>query len=78
MTNTRKLKALFIENNLTNKDIAELLNISKYSLSLKINNKRDFKASEILKLSNHLKLSPIDVVSIFFAINVELYSTQQG
>ncbi len=76
MTNTLKLRALLIENNLTNEDIAKKLGISKQSFSMKINNKREFKTSEIYKLSRFLNLSnSSDIMSIFFANRVELNST---
>ena len=76
MTNTLKLRALLVENNLTNEDIAKKLGISKQSFSMKINNKREFKASEINKLSALLNLSnSCDVITIFFANCVELNST---
>ena len=76
MTNTLKLRALLVENNLTNEDIAKQLGISKQSFSMKINNKREFKASEINKLSMLLNLSnSCDVITIFFANRVELNST---
>lgn len=41
MTNTLKLRALLIENNLTNEDMSKKLGISKQSFSMKINNKRE-------------------------------------
>lgn len=76
MTNTLKLRALLIENNLTNEDVAKKLGISKQSFSMKINNKREFKTSEIYKLSCFLNLSnSSDIMSIFFANRVELNST---
>lgn len=76
MTNTLKLRALLIENNLTNEEVAKKLGISKQSFSMKINNKREFKASEINKLSTFLNLSnSADIVSIFFVNYVELNST---
>lgn len=76
MTNTLKLRALLVENNLTNEDIAKKLGISKQSFSMKINNKREFKVSEIYKLSLLLNLSnSCDVITIFFANRVELNST---
>ena len=76
MTNTLKLRALLIENNLTNEDVAKQLGISKQSFSMKINNKREFKASEINKLSLLLNLfNTYDIMPIFFANYVELNST---
>ncbi len=76
MTNTLKLRALLVENNLTNEHIAKQLGISKQSFSMKINNKREFKASEINKLLKLLNLSNFfDIMTIFFANRVELNST---
>ena len=76
MTNTLKLRALLVENNLTNEEIAKKLGISKQSFSMKINNKREFRVSEINKLSALLNLSnPCDIMTIFFANRVELNST---
>lgn len=76
MTNTLKLRALLVENNLTNEEIAKKLGISKQSFSMKINNKREFRVSEINKLSALLNLSnPSDIMTIFFANRVELNST---
>lgn len=75
MVNTLKIKALIIENNYTNELISKKLGISKQSFSMKLNNKREFKASEINKLQLILKININDFVKIFFANNVELNST---
>lgn len=76
MTNTLKLRALLIENNLTNEDMSKKLGISKQSFSMKINNKREFKTSEIYKLVCLLNLTnSVDIMNIFFANRVELNST---
>ncbi len=76
MTNTLKLRALLIENNLTNEDVAKLVGISKQSFSLKLNNKREFKVSEIKKLSMILNIvDASDIISIFFVNRVEFNST---
>lgn len=76
MTNTLKLRALLIENNLTNEDMSKKLGISKQSFSMKINNKREFKTSEIYKLVCLLNITnSIDIMNIFFANCVELNST---
>lgn len=78
MTNTLKLRALLIENGYTNSTIAERLGISKQSFCMKINNKREFKITEILNLVYLLKLStPEEFLSIFFAKVVELKSTNE-
>ena len=49
-TNTRLLKGKIVENGLTDSDCADKIGISRQSFSRKINNKTDFKASEILSL----------------------------
>ena len=74
MTNTLKLKGLFTSNGLTQKDIAKHLGVSAFTLSLKLHNKREFKASEIDKLCSLLHIE--NVGDIFFANNVELKSTK--
>ena len=64
MTNTLKLKALIVERGFTQEEVAKRLNISFQSMNAKINNKREFKASEITILIDLLKIT--DVRSIFF------------
>ena len=73
MVNSKKLKALFIENGVTQKNVAEKLGISKASLNNKILNKNDFKTREIQGLCDILKIK--DKESIFFAFDVENNST---
>ncbi len=51
---------------LTMKDCAKYLNISANSFSNKINNKTEFKASELAKLATLFKVSP----NIFFRCKV--------
>lgn len=60
MTSTYKLKALFIEKGLTLSDVADKIGISKTSLSYKVNNKVEFKVSEITKLCELLDISDKD------------------
>lgn len=50
MTDTNKLKAKIVESGLTQAKVAKMLGISCQSLSYKINNKVDFKATEINNL----------------------------
>ena len=75
MTNTLKLRALLIENNLTSEDVAKELGISKQSFSMKLNNKREFKSSELNKLVVLLNLTDKDFLPIFFVFRVEFNST---
>ena len=65
MTNCLKLKAEIIRNGFTQKELANKLGISFQSINMKINNKRQFKASEISKLSKILNIANVN--DIFFA-----------
>lgn len=76
MINTLKLKSLLVEKGLNNEEVSKRLHISTQSFSMKINNKREFKTSEVLKLSLLLNLSSKDIMYIFFNNNVEFNSTK--
>ena len=71
MTNTLKLKAVILERGFTQEQIAEMLGMTIATFNYKVNNKREFKASEIKKLSEHLCLTAEEVNAIFFAEEVE-------
>jgi transcriptional regulator with XRE-family HTH domain len=64
------LKAAIIKGGKSRADVAKTLGISLTSLSKKINNKVEFKASEIYKLSAALQIENKD--DIFFAQSVDL------
>lgn len=65
--NKAKLKSIMALHGDTNKDIAELLGISEQSVSSKINeNGTEFKQGEIRIIADKYKLSPREVVAIFF------------
>lgn len=68
MTNTLKLKSIMVEKGFTQAELAKALNISEQSLNYKINNKREFKASEITMLIKLLSIT--NVSEIFFAVKV--------
>lgn len=72
MTNTKKLRALILERDLTQEQVAVHLGITPASLNYKINNKREFKASEIKALVDLLNIPGEDVSVIFFAHDVDL------
>lgn len=63
-TNSNKLKAKIIEEGFTQTQIAKKLGISFQSLCYKINNRIEFKASEIQKLCELLSIKDKD--SYFF------------
>lgn len=71
MTNTLKLKAVILERGFTQEQIAALLGMTIATFNYKVNNKSEFKASEIKKLSEILNLTAEEVNAIFFADKVE-------
>jgi transcriptional regulator with XRE-family HTH domain len=66
MVNTPKLKAKFAERNLIQEQVAMQLGMTSATFNYKVNNKTEFKASEIKKLSEILLLNPEEVNAIFF------------
>lgn len=71
MTNSAKLKGKMVESNLNQTWIAEQLGMTLATFNYKVNNKTEFKASEIKKLSEILHLTNDEVNAIFFADKVE-------
>lgn len=71
MTNTLKLKAVILEKGFTQEQIAEMLGMTIATFNYKVNNKSEFKASEIKKLGEILHLTAEEVNAIFFADKVE-------
>lgn len=67
MTNTLKLKAKIIENNLLQEQVAMKLGMTSATFNYKVNNKTEFKASEIKMLMGILNLTNDEVKTIFFA-----------
>ncbi len=65
MTATNELRSLIVKKGLTQGDIAKKLGISPQSFSYKLNNKVEFKASEIETLCSILSIKDKD--KIFFA-----------
>lgn len=66
MTNTLKLKAAIVGSGLNQEQVAENLEMTIATLNYKINNKSEFRASEIKKLSEVLNLTNEEVNTIFF------------
>lgn len=60
MTATNELRALFIQKGYTQSSIAEKIGISYQSFSYKMNNKVEFKVSEIEALCNILGITDKD------------------
>lgn len=67
MTNTSLLEQYIEKSGYKKSFIAAQLGITAYGFTLKINNKSEFKASEITILCNLLKISARDREAIFFA-----------
>ena len=64
MTNTHELEYAIIKADLKKKDVAKHLGLSEQGFLKKLNNKNEFKASEIAKL---VKLLNLKDASIFFS-----------
>lgn len=64
MTASNKLKAKLFENNLTQSEVAKQLGMSAQTFNYKLNNRIEFKASEIERLCKLLNITDKD--SYFF------------
>lgn len=69
MTNTKLFRQKVESRGLKYRFLAELLGITPYGLQKKIDNKTEFKASEIVTLSEALDLSAEERNAIFFCHN---------
>ena len=67
MTNTSLLEQYIEKSGYKKSHIAKELGLTAYGLALKINNKSEFKASEMLILCELLKIGAEDKEAIFFA-----------
>ncbi len=66
--NKELLRSIMALHGETNKDLAELLDISEQSVSGKINeNNTEFKQGEIAKIRHHYSLTAEQVTNIFFS-----------
>ena len=54
MTDTREMKAMLVRKGMTVEKTAKLIGISPQSMSYKLNNKREFTGTEIMKISEVL------------------------
>lgn len=72
MTNTSKLKAKIVENGLLQEQVAMQLGMTSATFNYKLNNKTEFKGSEIKMLIVILHLIADEVMAIFFADDVDL------
>ena len=67
MTNTALLEQYIEKSGYKKSFIAEQLGLTAYGFTLKVNNKSEFKASEMTTLCKLLKISKRDKDAIFFA-----------
>jgi len=67
MTLTNELEAAIKRAGITKREIARKLGLSEMGLYKKIHNETEFKASEIMALSQLLNLLPPERDKIFFA-----------
>lgn len=61
-----KLRAILEQFGQTQNDLAELLNLTYQSISIKLNGHKDFTQTEIYKIIMFYSLTPEQVVDIFF------------
>lgn len=71
MTDTNRLKGAIAAAGLTQAAVAEKIGLSPTALNNKITNKSSFKADEIQKLTQLLKLTREETDRIFFAVKVD-------
>ena len=72
MTNTNELRAAITRKGMTQEQVADILKISVPTMNYKVNNKREFKATEIKALIDLLEIPEDKVNMIFFAGDVDL------
>ena len=75
MTNSLELRAAITRKGMTQEQVAEALGITTATLNYKINNKREFKTSEVKALVDLLEIKKEDIDKIFFANDVDCEST---
>lgn len=75
MTDTDRLKKAIEDSGLKINGILEKMGIKSYAtLQAKIENRQEFKASEIAKLCEILNLDTAQMNEIFFTVNAECHS----
>ena len=67
MTKTNLLKAKMVQNNIRNEDIVKTLNLSRQTVSKKINNRVPFTLEEVAALRECIGLTKDDVIDIFLS-----------
>lgn len=76
MTDTEKIRELIAKKGLKMQFVARTIGLSSYGFALKINNKNEFKSSEIIALCDLLNIDSLEQKEeLFFARKVDLKST---
>lgn len=79
MTDSKKIIQLINKKGLKLKFVAECLGLSPYGFSLKLNNRSEFKTSEISALCDVLDITlPEEKEKIFFVKKNDLKSTKES
>jgi len=78
MVDTKTLNSLIKNKGIRKDAIAMQLGITKQSLSNKINNKTEFKMSEVSEIRVILGIANDEIVPIFFASRLDCKSTSVG
>ena len=78
MVDTKTLNSLIKNKGIRKDAIAMQLGITKQSLSNKINNKTEFKMSEVSEIRVILGIANDEIVPIFFASRLDYESTSVG
>lgn len=78
MTNSNELRAAMTRKGMTQEQVAEALGVTTATLNYKINNKREFKTSEVKALVDLLEIPKENIDKIFFANDVDCESTIEG
>lgn len=66
MSLKQKLHTILAEHGDTQINLAEILDITYQSVSIKVNGHKDFTQSEIYTIMVHYNLTPDEVIDIFF------------
>lgn len=71
MTNSKELRKLIEEKGFKLKYVAEYLGLSAYGFNLKLNNKQEFKTSEVAALCELLGIVSLDVKEKIFFCKID-------
>lgn len=74
--NFNKVKGRIKEKNMSQKDVAKILNITLQSFNAKLNNKQQFTLGEVIKLSEILDIE--DPKTFFFTNNILNMQRNEG